>query len=51
MRNLRLNLIFFLILFFAAAILGRLFFIQVLQNDFYKALAQGLFSSLNESQI
>jgi cell division protein FtsI/penicillin-binding protein 2 len=50
MRNLRLNLIFFLILFFAAAILGRLFFIQVLQNDFYKALAQGLFSSPNESQ-
>jgi cell division protein FtsI/penicillin-binding protein 2 len=49
-RNLRLNLTFFLILFFAAAILGRLFFIQVLQNDFYKALAQGLFSSSNESQ-
>jgi cell division protein FtsI/penicillin-binding protein 2 len=50
MRNLRLNLTFFLILFFAAAILGRLFFIQVLKNDFYKALAQGLFSSPNESQ-
>jgi len=50
MRNLRLNLIFFLILSFATAILGRLFFIQVLQNDFYKALAQGLSSSPNETQ-
>jgi len=51
MRKLRSNFIFFLILFFAAVILGKLFFIQVLQNDFYKALAQGLFSSPDKSQI
>ena len=46
----RINLVFTLIFFFSAALLGKLFFIQVLQNDFYKALAQGLFSSPNESQ-
>jgi len=38
----RINLVFFLIFLFSAALLGKLFFIQVLQGDFYKALAQGL---------
>jgi len=38
----RINLIFAFIFLFSAAILGKLFFIQVLQGDFYKALAQGL---------
>lgn len=40
----RINLIFILFVFFSAALLGRLFFIQVIHNDFYKALAQGLTS-------
>jgi len=46
----RTNLVFFLIILFSLAILWRLFFIQVLNNDFYKALAQGLISPLNETQ-
>jgi len=42
MRNWRINLIFIFIILFAAVLLSRLFYIQVLQTDFYKALAQGL---------
>lgn len=41
MRNWRANLIFILIILFGAAIIGRLFYLQIIQNDFYKALAQG----------
>ncbi len=37
----RINLILVVIFLFGAAIIGRLFFIQVLQGDFYKALSQG----------
>jgi len=51
MKHLRLNFIFFFLLVFSAVILGRLFFIQVLQADFYKALAQGLLPPENEIQI
>ena len=47
MRNLRIKFTFFLLLLFGAVILGRLFFIQVLENDFYKALAQGLLPPQN----
>ena len=46
----RINLVFVFIFLFSAALLGRLFFIQVINNDFYKALAQGLTSSDNEIQ-
>ena len=46
----RINLVFFFLILFFLALLGRLFFIQVLDNDFYKALAQGLISSPNETQ-
>lgn len=41
MRNWRINLILTIIFLFGAAVIGRLFFIQVLNDDFYKALAQG----------
>jgi cell division protein FtsI/penicillin-binding protein 2 len=41
-KNLKLNLIFLIFIFFAAAIISRLFFLQILRGDFYKALAQGL---------
>jgi len=51
MRNWRVNLVFLFFVLFSIALLGRLFFIQVLDNDFYKALAQGLISPLNETQI
>jgi len=51
MKNLRLNFIFFFLLVFSAVLLGRLFFIQVLQADFYKALAQGLLPTQNGIQI
>ena len=49
MRNLRVNLIFFLILLFSLAITGRLIYLQILKGDFYKALSQGLHSSFNET--
>ena len=40
----RVNLILFLIFALGAVIIGRLFFIQVLQGDFYRAMAQGMYS-------
>ncbi len=41
MQQWRVNLILIVIFLFGLAIIGRLFFIQVLQGDFYKALSQG----------
>lgn len=41
MKNWRPKIIFILILILGAAIISRLIFIQVLNNDFYEALAQG----------
>ena len=41
MKKWRINLIFILIIVFGAAIIGRLFDIQIIQHDFHKALAQG----------
>lgn len=38
----RINLIFIIFFLCGLAILGRLFFIQVVKGDFYKALSQGL---------
>jgi len=51
MKNLRVNLTFFFIILFSAVLLSKLFFIQVLQADFYKALAQGLGASLRNYEI
>lgn len=44
MLNWRIKLIFVVIFLFGAAIIGKLFFIQVKEGDLYKALAQGLYS-------
>ncbi len=41
MQHWRVNLILAIIFLFGVTIIGRLFFIQVLQGDFYKALSQG----------
>jgi len=41
MKNWRANLILFFIFLFAATILGRLFFIQIINHDYYAALARG----------
>jgi len=41
-KNLRLTVVFFIFLIFSATIMSRLFFLQILKGDFYKALAQGL---------
>ena len=41
MKKWRANFIFILILLSGATIVGRLFFLQIIQHDFYKALAQG----------
>ena len=44
MRNWRINLTFAFFILFTAVLVGRLVYIQILQADFYKALAQGLFN-------
>lgn len=41
MRGIRANLFFFLIVILGLAIIGRLFFLQVVRGDYYRALAQG----------
>lgn len=41
MKNWRVNLIFFLLILFGAAIISRLIYIQLIQHGLYKALAQG----------
>src|SRR3989338_1759668 len=41
MKNWRINLISFFIFLFGVAILSRLFFLQVVKDDFYYALAKG----------
>jgi cell division protein FtsI/penicillin-binding protein 2 len=41
MKHWRSNLILFLIFVFGAAVIGRLFFLQIINHDFYKALARG----------
>ena len=51
LRNLRLNLAFSFIVLFSAVLLSKLFFVQVLDADFYKALAQGLGASLHDNEI
>ncbi len=50
MKNLRANLISVLIIFFSAAIISRLIFLQILKGSLYKALAQGLHNSFIEIQ-
>ncbi|MBI2041977.1 MAG: penicillin-binding protein 2, partial [Candidatus Nealsonbacteria bacterium] len=41
MKNWRINLVLIFISLFGVAILSRLFFLQILQHDFYSALARG----------
>ncbi len=41
MNRLRLNLIFFSVVIFTLAIIGRLYFLQISKGDYYRALAQG----------
>lgn len=50
MKNLRENLIFVFIIFFSAAIIGRLLYLQILKGDFYKALSFGLHNSFSEPE-
>ncbi len=44
MKNWRINLIFAFFVLFAAVLIGRLIYIQIIRADFYKALAQGFFN-------
>ncbi|MDD2696635.1 MAG: penicillin-binding protein 2 [Candidatus Pacebacteria bacterium] len=48
MQRWRINLILFILIVFGVALIGRLFFIQVIKGDFYKALAQGLYNTDDE---
>jgi cell division protein FtsI/penicillin-binding protein 2 len=51
MKNWRVNLIFTFFFIFSLAISGRLFFLQILNRDFYKALSQGLHTPFNETEV
>lgn len=50
MKNFRASLIFSFFIFLWAAIIGKLFFIQILNHEFYKALAQGQQKFLSQVQ-
>jgi len=50
MRNWRINIVFIFFVLFSATILSRLFYLQISQGDFYKALSQGLHVSFSESE-
>lgn len=50
MKNLRTNFLFFLIFIFGLLTLVRLYHLQVLESDFYKALAVGLHSEFFEEK-
>jgi cell division protein FtsI (penicillin-binding protein 3)/stage V sporulation protein D (sporulation-specific penicillin-binding protein) len=41
MREWRINLILIFLFFFGAALAGKLFFLQIVEHDFYSALARG----------
>jgi cell division protein FtsI (penicillin-binding protein 3)/stage V sporulation protein D (sporulation-specific penicillin-binding protein) len=41
MRNFRINFILFFVFCFGLLIIGRLFYLQILKGDLYKAMAQG----------
>jgi stage V sporulation protein D (sporulation-specific penicillin-binding protein) len=45
----RVNLILFIVFVCGMAIIGRLFYIQVMQGDYYKAMVQGMYVSDEES--
>lgn len=47
----RVNLIFLFVFIFLVVIIYRLFFLQVLKGDFYKALSQGLHNYFSETNI
>lgn len=49
MKNLRIILIYFFIFLFSAALIGKLYYLQILKGDFYKALSQGLHNSFDRN--
>ena len=51
MKNWRINLIFTFFILFSAVLIGRLIYIQILQADFYKALAQGFLNLPEKTQL
>ncbi|MBI3337339.1 MAG: penicillin-binding protein 2 [Candidatus Staskawiczbacteria bacterium] len=50
MRSLRLNLVLALVVIFGAAIIGRLFFLQILNHKLYQAQALGQQAGFSEAQ-
>lgn len=51
MKNWRVDLIFIFFILFAVALIGRLIYLQILQADFYKALAQGFLNFPEKVQL
>jgi stage V sporulation protein D (sporulation-specific penicillin-binding protein) len=51
MKGPRLNIVFFVFFLFAAAIAGRLFYIQIIKNGFYMAMAQGQQQNFQMSEL
>lgn len=49
MKNLRENLVFSLILIFAIVLISRLFFLQIIKGNYYRALAFGIHNSFSEN--
>jgi cell division protein FtsI/penicillin-binding protein 2 len=49
MKNLRENLIFSFILIFALLLISRLFFLQIIKGNYYRALAFGIHNSFPEN--
>jgi cell division protein FtsI (penicillin-binding protein 3)/stage V sporulation protein D (sporulation-specific penicillin-binding protein) len=50
LNNLRLNIVIVIIFLIGGIALSRLFYLQIDQGDFYKAMAQGQQTSLSETQ-
>lgn len=50
MKQWRINLILILVFIFGAVILSKLFLIQIRQGEYYKALSQGLVTSVAEEE-
>jgi len=51
MKNWRINFLFICFILFAAALIGRLVYVQIVRGDYYKAWAQGLHNVNSEYQV
>jgi cell division protein FtsI/penicillin-binding protein 2 len=50
MSNLRINIVIVIVFLIGGIVLSRLFYLQIDQGEYYKAMAQGQQTSLSETQ-